>query len=642
MRPVFAISSVVFLVVLAISPFKDFFRAWRGHQNAYNELTGGLPQRIKPVEIGIKQLWIQKLDRVDRCTTCHLGLDRDELARAREPFRKHPEIYHSVEDYGCTVCHEGQGLATTAIEAHGMVKYWEKRVLPPAYMEAACGKCHKEEKVPSADILTLGRKLIREARCVGCHRIDGFEKEWAPSLDGIGSKVNRDWLVRWLKDPSSYSPKTRMPNFLLTDEEADDLADYLMTLQTFPNRARLEPLPGIIEGSQGQKEKLIELGKTRFREARCISCHPINDRGGYVATDLGKVASKVSTPWLYNYLENPKRLQPGVQMPRYRFSESELAAVVMYMQDEFVDYEAEKLPAHPRDPAFYEKGIALVKKFNCTGCHELGDVKKGEQMGPDLSVIGSKNLYEIDFGKSTIEETLPSYLFTKLKTPRVFLSGMKMPSYQFTEDEAIAVTVALLANTNEAIPPELTIPAAAPSAYEPQGDFGRLVNDLACFGCHTMFGRGRLVATDLSLEASQAQKGWIKNYFKLPYSLRPILTERMPNFFLSDREINTLVDYMETVFMADSLETPELDAKDIETGEALFFNKYGCQSCHQVNQKGGYVGPALDHVGSRLKSGWVYSWIQNPRALNPNTIEPGNNPTAQEAESLTAYLMSLK
>jgi mono/diheme cytochrome c family protein len=136
---------------------------------------------------------------------------------------------------------------------------------------------------------------------------------------------------------------------------------------------------------------------------------------------------------------------------------------------------------------------------------------------------------------------------------------------------------------------------------------------------------------------------WIEGYFKIPYSLRPILTERMPNFSLPESEIKTIVDYMETVFTVDSLQHDvKMDAATIAQGKILYYGSYGCQSCHQLNLKGGYVGPALDHVGSRLTPGWVFHWLKNPRAYRPETIEPNNNLTDKEAESLTAFLMSLK
>lgn len=644
LRLYFAVSSVVFLLVLAISPLKDFFREWKLYQHRYNKLIAELPQRVKPAEIGIKQIWVQKLDRIDRCVTCHLGLKEKALIEVKQPFRTHPRIYHDFEELGCTICHEGQGSATTYAEAIGKVKYWDKPILPTKYMEASCAKCHKEKEVRHAPILTLGRKLIEESNCIACHKMDGFTKQWVPGLDGIGAKVNRRWLVNWLKNPKAYYSKTRMPNFLLSDEETNILADFLMTFRSFPNDLKLEPLPRLLTAaSEGEREKLIQLGGTRFREARCISCHTINGRGGHVATDLGKVASKASTEWLLNYIKQPKRLQPGVEMPRYRFNETELAGVIAYVQSEFVDYEMEELPLHTPDPGYYEKGLTLYKKYNCSGCHELGAMKKAEEMGPELRLVGSKKLYEIDFGKADIEQSLPSYLFTKLKNPRIFSTMMKMPSYEFTDEQAQAITAALLGNTTEMIPEELKVWPKPPPTYAPQGAFRKLVDDLACFGCHTMFGRGRLVATDLTLVASQTQRKWIENYFKIPYSLRPILTERMPNLFLSDAEIKILVEYMEKVFIVDSLEREiKIDSSKIAKGRILYYEKYGCQACHQTNLKGGYVGPALDNVGSRLKAGWIFNWLKNPQAFKPESIEPNNNLTDEEAEALTAFLMSLK
>ena len=640
----FALSSVIFLIVLAISPLKDFFHEWKWYQYEYNSLINDSPQRIKPATPGIKQIWVNKLDKVDRCVTCHLGLKEKALANARQPFTTHPHIYHDFEEFGCTICHEGQGPATTYKESVGKVKYWDKPVFPREYMEASCGKCHKEQTVPHAPLLSLGRKLIEESNCVGCHKIEGYRKQWVPSLNGIGLKVNRAWLFTWLKNPKAYAPKTKMPNFQFSDDDANNLADFLMTATSFPDSAVLEPLPArVTQASESQKSALEELGSALISAARCISCHPINGKGGYVATDLGKVASKASQQWIYNYIKYPKHLQPGVLMPRFRFTDDELSGITAYMKSEYTDYDAPEPPPHTPDPQFYEKGLALFKKYNCAGCHELRGIKSGGELGPELTTVGSKKLYEIDFGQSGIDQSLPSYLFTKLTTPRVFSSAMKMPVYQFSHDEAQAIAVALLGNTNEQIPEEMKIRPKPASTFAPQGEFGRLTDDLACFGCHTMFGRGRLVATDLTNEASQAQRAWIEKYFKVPYSLRPILTERMPNLHLSDAEIKTLVDYMEQVFVTDSLEH-DITVNDaaVAKGKLLYEERYGCQGCHQINSKGGYVGPPLDKVASRLQPGWMFHWLKNPQAFKPESIEPNNNLSDQDAEALTAYLMTLR
>jgi mono/diheme cytochrome c family protein len=644
LRTEFAVVAVLFLAVLAVSPLKDHLREWKHYQDEYNRLVAGLPQRVKPVETGIRQVWMQKLDRVDRCVTCHLGVKEPALHSAPEPYRTHPRIYHDVDDLGCTFCHEGQGSSTEYLESTGRVKYWDRPLLPRAYMEASCAKCHREAEVPQAPIVNLGRKLIRESNCVGCHKIEGYQRGWIPSLDGIGTKVNRAWLVNWLKHPRSYAPSTRMPDFLLSDEEAATLADFLMSFRTFPGDAGLEPLPtDLAPAAEAQKAKLIELGATRFREARCISCHPVNGKGGYVAPELGKIASKVSVPWLYNYVKAPKRLQPGVVMPRYRFREEELAGVVAYMESEFVDYDMEQVPPHTPDPGFYEKGKALFRKYSCGGCHALSGMGHAEETGPELTRIGAKRLYEIDFGRSGIGQTLPSYLKTKLLSPHAFGESMKMPQFGFREEEAEAITVALLGNTDDRIPPDLIVPAAPASSFSPQGQFGKLVDDLACLGCHVMNGRGRLVATDLSIEASQARRPWIEGYFKVPYSLRPVLTERMPNLYLSDAEIKTIVDYMETAFIADSLDRPvSSDPAAPAIGRGLYYERYGCQSCHQIGAKGGYVGPPLDKVGMRLTPGWIFHWLKNPQGLRPGAIEPNNNLSDAEADALTAFLLTVK
>jgi mono/diheme cytochrome c family protein len=640
----FAAASIALLIVLAVSPMKDFFREWKGYQYAYNRLITTLPQRVKPAEIGIRQIWVQKLDRVDRCETCHLGLKEDALRKVKEPFRSHPRIHHDIEEFGCTMCHGGQGAATEYEQSVGKEKFWDQPMLPGSFIEASCGKCHKEENVPDAPILNEGRKIVRESNCVGCHKIEGYQNQWVPPLDGIGSKVNRTWLVHWLKNPKSYYPQTRMPNFLLNDEDADNLADFLMTFTSLPNDARMSDLPASLKSpTEAQKAKLVEKGSTLFGEARCISCHLINGKGGYVATDLGKVASKVNEQWLYNYVKEPKALLHEVEMPRYRFTENDLSSVVVYMESEFVDYDMQQLPAHSPDPASYEKGLALFKKYNCGGCHQLQGISGPSELGPDLTFIGSKKSYEIDFGTTKIEQSLPTYLQTKLKDPRIFSSTARMPNFGFSDEQAKAVTVALLSNSAEKIPEEYMVRPRPASHFVPQGKFGQLVKDLACQSCHIMEGSGRLVATDLSMEASQAQPQWIRGYFKVPYSLRPILTERMPNFFLSDAETSELVDYMERVFVVDSLEhTIKSDPSLVSEGRGLYYERYGCQSCHMVGGKGGYVGPPLDKVGSRLTSGWIFHWLKDPETYKPQTIEPDNKLTDREAEALTAFLMTQK
>ena len=125
----FGTLSLVLLLLLAVVPAKDHFREWRGYQNQYLHLirergdAATLQRRFQP---GLQQTWLPELGVVDRCTTCHVALKETTLADVNaQPFRPHPPIPHSLTEFGCVMCHRGQGAATTVEEAHSSTKAWE-------------------------------------------------------------------------------------------------------------------------------------------------------------------------------------------------------------------------------------------------------------------------------------------------------------------------------------------------------------------------------------------------------------------------------------------------------------------------------------------------------------------------------------
>src|SRR5438045_864768 len=130
-RLVLAVSSVMFLAVLAISPFKDFRREWKQYKHSYLRFAQTRPDTKKLVadyRPDIDQIWLPGMNVVDRCTTCHYGITQASLAdqSVPQPFRAHPPIPHNVRDWGCTICHRGQGPATEVAEAHKSTLAWER------------------------------------------------------------------------------------------------------------------------------------------------------------------------------------------------------------------------------------------------------------------------------------------------------------------------------------------------------------------------------------------------------------------------------------------------------------------------------------------------------------------------------------
>ena len=250
----------------------------------------------------------------------------------------------------------------------------------------------------------------------------------------------------------------------------------------------------------------------------------------------------------------------------------------------------------------------------------------------------------------TFKVTLPDFLAAKVRNPRAFGPSLKMPQFKLNEQQIDAVTTALLALTDRAAtqPPARRTVAVSETNYRPAGNAGQLMTDLRCFTCHRVNGRGGDMAPDLSWEGSAVQRKWLGDFMKNPETLRPALIRRMPKFNLADREIDTLADYMMTVYQTPAFEggaspvtaTPAL----IEQGRQLFYSKYACQSCHIADpQKDkGYLGPALWAVGARLNPSWIYHWLKDPQVLRPGTLEPNQHLSDDDAKALTVFLISLK
>jgi cytochrome c oxidase subunit 2 len=88
-----------------------------------------------------------------------------------------------------------------------------------------------------------GQELFQTLSCINCHAIHGVagaESRVAPDLTHVGSRKqlasgmidNTPGNMRlWLKSPQHIKPGALMPDFTLTEEQLDQLAGYLSSLQ---------------------------------------------------------------------------------------------------------------------------------------------------------------------------------------------------------------------------------------------------------------------------------------------------------------------------------------------------------------------------------------------------------------------------
>lgn len=658
----FASVSVLLAVVAAIAPTKDFFSQWRGYQRQYRQLIGARPDAERLQRLftpGVQQIWIPEQRVVDRCTTCHVAMQEASLSDVRkEPFRPHPPMPHSLTEFGCVVCHHGQGAATTVQEAHYSTKAWEQPILPARYVEASCGQCHMDA-LGGTPQLNLGRRLLARYGCAHCHAItqpDGTlvaPVDEPPSLEHVAEKTTREWIFAWIKNPQAYATSATMPNYRFNDQEATDISSFLISQSTPSENGRAQlPLSKPVVFPAGVDP--VQEGTSLYGTLFCASCHAIQNAagnlvGGEMAPELTKAGNKINADWLSRWLRAPQGYDPKTRMPRYRFDEKQVALLTSFLLSKKDDDLLANVHLPVPDSASLTRGKKLVSDYGCAACHRVNGVTPPESFAPDLSRIGSKPLFQVGFLRG-MPETLPDFIAGKIHDPRAFGPALKMPTFTLSDTQVEALTTALLAQTDRAVtmPPEL-VRSSPHAKYHPGGDAGRLMEDLRCQSCHTINGNGGDMAPDLTFEGSAVKRPWLLDFMKNPNTLRPALIRRMPKFNLSDAEIQSLSDYMLSAYQGSGFDSQTLDLNTLNAdaaarGKQLFYEKYACQSCHIADYKKdkGYVGPALAGVGDRLSPVWMYRWMKDPAGLLPGTPMPNFSLTDGDARDLTAFLTTLR
>jgi len=677
MRAVFAASSVLFLAVLAISPLKDFRREWKQYKRSYVRFAQARPDTKKLVadyRPNIDQIWLPGMNVVDRCTTCHQGITQASLAdkSVPQPFRTHPAIPHNIRDWGCTICHRGQGPATEVAEAHESTLAWEQPLLPTRFIQASCGTCH-QSALPQTPELARGRELLAELNCQGCHRMTGIDRSamLGPDLKNVGTKVSREWIYKWLKEPRTVVDKDgnvtvngyeieeepRMPKFRLTETELRAVSAYISVQIAKP----LVPykISASVVATWRKNPELASQGELRFRQMFCSTCHSLAVTragetkliGGDIGPELTKVGSKVNPDWLLAWLRDPESYLPHTRMPRYGWSDEDLYKVTQYMSTKLTD--SDLLTNVPKFETPTEQEIQLGKRLflekGCASCHVIEGLNPQRDFGPDLSALGGKNASDLEFGAAKIPHNLVSYIQAKLVDPVSVNPAARMPQYNWNQADLDAITTALLSMKGAPQTSALQnlVVSRKEVSFHPTGSFAEVYERYKCYTCHKFNGYGGDLAPDLTYEGSRAQRQWLVDFLKNPQTLRPTLVLRMPQLNMSDKDATTLADYMSMVLQHPVANPTSVDAKQFTPamatlGKQLYEVKYQCQSCHTIGGTGGYVGPNLNNAGGWLTPAWIEAWLKNPQTLVPDTIEPRRNFTDEEVKALTAYLMTLR
>ncbi len=618
----------------------------------------------------------EPLMRVERCQTCHMGIDRPGFEGAAQPYATHPHrevllAHHPIESYACTVCHAGQGVALTTHTAHGELHIFDQTprlaepLLTDTWIQSQCRKCHQPElpTLQFASAIAHGQKLFQTMGCPGCHLAQGYELQAkvGPDLRRVASKVDSSWLVEWIKTPNEYWPATKMPNFLFSWEESEAAAAYLLSSST--------PYAGPRYPGTGN----AEAGKKIVEEVGCLGCHQIDGPGSTFAPALSRVGAKVHADWLFAWVKNPQDYQPKTSMPSLRLSDEEAAHVTAYLMTLGTPTERPGFAQKLADTNVVEAGRRLIGLYGCHGCHEIYGMEAQPRVGPELSTYADKRPWEMAFGDVPlvkkkdhivtpierlvalyqrdrhIEESWEGWTFGKMKHSRMYATDrivQQMPNFAFSDENASAMLVLLRSFTDEKLPSSYVSTPSDAEALRLAGT--GLFEKYNCLGCHHIAGQGGTIAPNLAYAGSKLRGEWLLGFLKQPHKIRPLVQARMPTFPLAAQEAADLRDYIMTAFLDERIpkdgqvaqvSTPELAAE----GEKLYWEKYPCFTCHQVQGKAGgaAVGPDLTDAWRRLNPDWMVPWIKNPQAFEPATLMPNLGVSDAEAIAIVAYLESV-
>ncbi|MDY6822334.1 MAG: c-type cytochrome [Thermodesulfobacteriota bacterium] len=169
-----------------------------------------------------------------------------------------------------------------------------------------------------------GEWLVYDYGCRNCHSVDPGETPHVatviernhllpPRLVGEGEKVQPQWLVHYLDQPSTMRiwMTMSMPYFYFPKQETRALVRYFRQASGFDP----EPLPDyqLPFDIQDMDSREKALGIYRFQHDRCAQCHPAgmdqelpeNVSVDDLAIDLLMVKDRLRYEWVLNFLRNP-------------------------------------------------------------------------------------------------------------------------------------------------------------------------------------------------------------------------------------------------------------------------------------------------------------------------------------------------
>ena len=346
MKIALIVGAVFLLLGNGFIMYKNYQTEWRAYQEQYLKMV--IEKTTDPVARQMLEERAPRIEqivttgfgreRVDRCMTCHAGIDDGRFTDAPQPFRSHPTIAgdHPYRTFGCTTCHDGNGRGLAKFDAHGEDKYWMEPLLRGDLIESGCAKCHGYNLAETPK-LRQGAELFFMKACYGCHKVEGMsDGKLGVELTRVGAKWPLSYLEESIVDPKANNFESMMPRMEVSLDEIKALTIFLKSL------TGESLIKGPVERYYALKEwkatkpaevdVSVESGKQVFAGKHCNACHTINGVGAKIAPDLSVYGLQRTKEWMIQHHINPRSVVGGSVMPDFKYSKTELEALALYLE----------------------------------------------------------------------------------------------------------------------------------------------------------------------------------------------------------------------------------------------------------------------------------------------------------------------
>lgn len=168
------------------------------------------------------------------------------------------------------------------------------------------------ELAPAGQALPEGELLLYRKQCLACHQYRDQDGRIAPDLTYIGQIRNKDYVARFLANPSYLIPDAHMPRIAMDPQDEQRLLEYLASQAVGP-----VPL--------GMGMKMIDAPDKNLYMQLCQRCHAAGGDGrGPIQENLANFPRVFTGNADYFRTRSPRQLVdsvgkgiPGTSMPAY-------------------------------------------------------------------------------------------------------------------------------------------------------------------------------------------------------------------------------------------------------------------------------------------------------------------------------------